>query len=383
MTVSFPRLTFVELRKMVDTRAGFWLQVATALLTLVVLTLFCIFADTEDLIFRDAFALATLPGLILLPIIGILLVSSEWSQRTALITFTLVPKRMRVMSAKIAASLVLGLIVLVIAFVVAAVAIFAVGGEWTLGLGVFGQIALLCLYLDPDRRRVRRRLPELGAGDRPVLRAADRLGGAGLDPVPQRRRAVAGHHPHDGADDRAAAVRRGMAAVRDLAGAVAGAAPGDRPVADRQGRDPRDLVQTREQTAMLVYSIRARIVLERKRQRDGAGGHGQGQVARPLGALGDAVQDGGDDLVGAAPQQVDPELAPVEDLPAGGVDDERRARMGEVEPIGDADDLDRQPRPLRRRGDDQRDALQVRPRGRPGRRAAAARHRARTARTAG
>ena len=98
------------------------------------------------MIFRDAFALATLPGLILLPIIGILLVSSEWSQRTALITFTLVPKRMRVMSAKIAASLVLGLIVMVIAFVVAAVAIFAVGGEWTLGLGVFGQIALLCLF---------------------------------------------------------------------------------------------------------------------------------------------------------------------------------------------------------------------------------------------
>jgi len=145
MTVSFPRLTLVELRKMVDTRAGFWLQLATAGLTLVVLTLFCIFAETEDLIFRDAFALATLPGMILLPIVGILLVSSEWSQRTALITFTLVPKRMRVMNAKIAASLVLGLIVLVIAFVVAAVAILAVGGEWTLGLGVFGQIALLCV----------------------------------------------------------------------------------------------------------------------------------------------------------------------------------------------------------------------------------------------
>ena len=80
---------------------------------------------------------------------------------------------------------------------------------------------------------------------------------------------------------------------------------------------------------MLVYSIRARIVLERKRERDGAGGHGQGQVARPLGALGDAVQDRGDGLVGAAPQQVDAELAPVEDLPAGRVDDERRVGMGE------------------------------------------------------
>jgi hypothetical protein len=145
MTVSFPRLTFVELRKMVDTRAGFWLQLTTALLTLVLLTVFCVFAETEDLIFRDAFALATLPGAILLPIIGILLVSSEWSQRTALITFTLVPQRMRVMSAKIAASLALGLIVLVIALVAAVVAILAVGGEWTMGLGVFGQIALMCV----------------------------------------------------------------------------------------------------------------------------------------------------------------------------------------------------------------------------------------------
>ena len=36
MTASFPRLTLVELRKMVDTRAGFWLQLATAVLTLAI-----------------------------------------------------------------------------------------------------------------------------------------------------------------------------------------------------------------------------------------------------------------------------------------------------------------------------------------------------------
>lgn len=145
MTVSFPRLTFVELRKMVDTRAGFWLQVLAGAITLAVIVLFCIFAETEDLIFRDAFALAILPGTILLPVIGILLVSSEWSQRTALITFTLVPRRMRVMSAKIAASLVLGLILMAVAFVVAVAAIVVVGGEWTMGIGVFGQTALLAV----------------------------------------------------------------------------------------------------------------------------------------------------------------------------------------------------------------------------------------------
>ena len=123
--------------------------------------LFCIFGETDDLIFRDMFALAILPASILLPIIGILLVSSEWSQRTALITFTLVPKRMRVMSAKIAAGVVLGVIVLAIGFVVSVLAIAIVGGAWTMGLVVFLQICLLLVTVDAQRRRVRRGVPEL------------------------------------------------------------------------------------------------------------------------------------------------------------------------------------------------------------------------------
>lgn len=143
--ISFPRLTLVELRKMVDTRAGFWLQLATALATFAVVILFCIFGETQDLIFRDMFALATVPAMILLPIIGILLVSSEWSQRTALITFTLVPKRMRVMSAKVAAGVVLGAIVIVIALVLSVVAIAVVGGTWTMGFAVFLQIGLVLI----------------------------------------------------------------------------------------------------------------------------------------------------------------------------------------------------------------------------------------------
>jgi ABC-type transport system involved in multi-copper enzyme maturation permease subunit len=113
--------------------------------TLAVVVLFCIFGETKDLVFRDMFALAITPASILLPIVGILLVSSEWSQRTALITFTLVPRRMRVMSAKVAAGLVLGLAILAIALVVAVIAIAVVGGTWTLGASVFLQICLICL----------------------------------------------------------------------------------------------------------------------------------------------------------------------------------------------------------------------------------------------
>jgi ABC-2 type transport system permease protein len=145
MTVSFPRLTLVELRKMVDTRAGFWLQLLVAVVTVAAVVLVCIVADADDATFQDLFTIAMTPGAILLPIVGILLVSSEWSQRTALITFTLVPRRMRVMSAKLAAGLVLGVIILAYSLVIAAVATLATGAEWTLSAAIFGQICILVL----------------------------------------------------------------------------------------------------------------------------------------------------------------------------------------------------------------------------------------------
>jgi ABC-type transport system involved in multi-copper enzyme maturation permease subunit len=142
---SFARLTGVELRKMVDTRAGFWLQAAIAALTLTVVTLFCIFADTQDQTFKEMIGVALAPSMILLPIVGILLVSSEWSQRTALITFTLVPHRSRILSAKLAAGVTAGLIAMAICLLVAVVANAAIGGEWALGAALFGQVVLLVL----------------------------------------------------------------------------------------------------------------------------------------------------------------------------------------------------------------------------------------------
>jgi ABC-2 type transport system permease protein len=145
MTPSFGRLTLVELRKMVDTRAGFWLQLTVAVITLAAVVVLCIVADTGDATFQDLFSIAMTPGAVLLPIVGILLVSSEWSQRTALITFTLVPRRMRVMRAKLAAGLALGVILLVLSAIVAAVATLAIGAEWTLGADILGQITILVL----------------------------------------------------------------------------------------------------------------------------------------------------------------------------------------------------------------------------------------------
>ncbi len=111
------RLTAVELRKMVDTRAGFWLL-------LCILGVdrcgarrdaSCAFGQADDPTFTNMFALAAAPSAILLPIVGILLVSSEWTQRTTLITFTLVPRRARVLEAKVFAGVALAGVALLIA----------------------------------------------------------------------------------------------------------------------------------------------------------------------------------------------------------------------------------------------------------------------------
>ena len=84
---------------MTDTRAGFWLQLAVVALTLAVVAPSCLVRhDRRTRRFATMLAIAVAPASVLLPIVGILLVTSEWSQRTALITFTLVPRRARVVA---------------------------------------------------------------------------------------------------------------------------------------------------------------------------------------------------------------------------------------------------------------------------------------------
>jgi ABC-2 type transport system permease protein len=140
---SLARLTTVELRKMTDTRAGFWLQIAVVALTLVVIAVDCLFGAAKDQTLRSMLSIAVAPASILLPIMGILLVTSEWSQRTAMVTFSLVPRRPRVLAAKLLASVVLSLIALGMCLVVAVVgtAIAAPGIEhtWALPVGLLGQ----------------------------------------------------------------------------------------------------------------------------------------------------------------------------------------------------------------------------------------------------
>ena len=63
-----------------------------------------------------------MPQAILMPIIGILMVTSEWSQRTGLTTFVLEPRRSRVTQAKIGAAVLLGVAMVTFAMAVGALA---------------------------------------------------------------------------------------------------------------------------------------------------------------------------------------------------------------------------------------------------------------------
>ncbi len=143
---SLARLTLVELRKMVDTRSGFWLLLSSVVLTAGIVALFCVLAPADKITLAGALEVSVQPASVLLPILGVLLVTSEWSQRTAMITFALVPHRARVFAAKLAAGVVLALAALAVCLPAAALgtAIAADGGSgaWSLPPELLGRITL-------------------------------------------------------------------------------------------------------------------------------------------------------------------------------------------------------------------------------------------------
>jgi ABC-2 type transport system permease protein len=143
---SLLRLAAVELRKMVDTRAGFWLLLSIFSVTVAALVATYFAGDGDDHTFKNMFITAAVPSAILLPIVGILLVSSEWTQRTTLITFALVPRRARVLAAKALAGATLSGVALVIALALGALGTLiaqpGLDGTWSLSAEMFGQVAL-------------------------------------------------------------------------------------------------------------------------------------------------------------------------------------------------------------------------------------------------
>jgi ABC-2 type transport system permease protein len=146
--VPLTRLVKVETRKALDTRAGRWLVIAILGLVVVIEVIYSFAADDAEKNLQDYIQI---PGAVLgyfLPIIVIMLVTSEASQRNGLVTFTLEPRRSRIVVAKLIAGvgLALGVMVLAVALAMLGNLLGAVTGgaaAWSLD----GNLVFSALFL--------------------------------------------------------------------------------------------------------------------------------------------------------------------------------------------------------------------------------------------
>ncbi|MEP7089603.1 MAG: ABC transporter permease [Nocardioidaceae bacterium] len=130
------RVTTTELRKMFDTRSGFWLMASIVILSVLATAAVILFAPDDALTYSTFTTAIGVPVAVILPIIAILSVTGEWSQRSGLTTFTLVPHRGRVVLAKAICSVGVGVVSVLVAFAIGALgtvvgsALAGVGRTW-------------------------------------------------------------------------------------------------------------------------------------------------------------------------------------------------------------------------------------------------------------
>jgi ABC-2 type transport system permease protein len=98
--IPLSRIITTEVRKMFDTRSGFWLMASIGILALLATSAVILFAPDDEMTYSSFVTAIGIPMTVVLPIIAILSVTGEWSQRSGLTTFTLVPDRGRVIAAK-------------------------------------------------------------------------------------------------------------------------------------------------------------------------------------------------------------------------------------------------------------------------------------------
>ena len=118
--VPLSRVTQVELRKMFNTRAGFWLIASIAITSLLAAGGVILWAPDDELTYSTFATAIRFPVVIILPLIAILAVTSEWSQRTGLTTFTLIPHRSRIITAKAISSVLIAVAAMGLTFAVGA-----------------------------------------------------------------------------------------------------------------------------------------------------------------------------------------------------------------------------------------------------------------------
>jgi ABC-2 type transport system permease protein len=145
----FHRLVRVELRKSYDTRAGFWLLATIGLIVLAAEIIVLAVVSTQDasISFGDFIGTAAFLTSFLLPVLGIMVLTTEWSQRTAMVTFALEPRRPLVIAAKALVGVVLTLATVVVSIAIGFVCNLlygAFGGDidWTFGWSDFAAFVI-------------------------------------------------------------------------------------------------------------------------------------------------------------------------------------------------------------------------------------------------
>jgi ABC-2 type transport system permease protein len=163
----FSRLVRVELRKSYDTRASFWLLGSIGLIVLAaeIIALAVTTTQDEPMELGDFVGVAAFLTSFLLPVLGIMVLTTEWSQRTAMVTFALEPRRPLVIAAKAMVGVLLTLATVVVAIAIGVVcnALYGViqgEADWAFGwpdffaftltqvLAMLGGFALAALLLN-------------------------------------------------------------------------------------------------------------------------------------------------------------------------------------------------------------------------------------------
>lgn len=123
--IRFQRLLRVEWRKSIDTRAARWLLTAIALFTAGAAMIPLFLPQEMQQGWPSYLAMTALVLALLLPLVSIMTLTSEWGQRSVLVTFTQEPRRHRVVAAKVLSGLALALLAAAFAFAISAAAMAA------------------------------------------------------------------------------------------------------------------------------------------------------------------------------------------------------------------------------------------------------------------
>lgn len=149
--IPFLRLVRVELRKMFDTRAGIWLGLITGFLLVLAMGITLLVVGLNDgmtITASDFSGIMSIPVSLLVPVLAIVIVTSEWGQRTNLVTFALTASRAKVLLAKMVTVVILAAATIGVAIVAGGVGNLlygAITGQdvvWNLDASTFSWMVL-------------------------------------------------------------------------------------------------------------------------------------------------------------------------------------------------------------------------------------------------